>query len=257
MTLSSGISKRFKQPFVLDDDGLRRIEGVLTKAASTYIEPLAVTYHAQREDDRFYETHDIDEVLADPNVKHRRIRLLGIELRKKSSLNTDDPKDGDRVAWIVFDKDQPPIPDPDVRIRIRSPEKTWALMLADDLEPQVIRLHRSKGFPTWILFTFAPILGLIFYKISFTLGTTGPRLFLHFGFGVMAYMIGLATIALFNGVKHDHFVVSKFLAPEYVFLWGDELTSFAERESLRKNLFWVVLVGFFVSLFAGVATLLI
>ena len=142
----------------------------MVKATSTYSEELKVTFHVEREDDRFYETHDLDEVLADPNIAGHSIQLLGIELRKASSLAQPQGPDVDLVAWIVFDKDSAPFQTPNVKLRVSSPDKTWALMLADEIEPQLVRLFRAKAFQNWIFFLFAPLLGLAVYRASTSLG---------------------------------------------------------------------------------------
>ncbi len=255
MTLSSGIEKRFKAAFVLDGDNLRRLEGVMLKAQSTYSEDLSITYHVEREDDRFYETHDIDDVLADPNIAGRSIRLLIVELRKVSSLALPLAPDDGPVARIVFDKDRPPFQTPKVLLRVSSPQMTWALMLADDIEPHLIRTFRAKAFPKWIFFLFVPLIGLGVYRAGKLLGFDSAIDFGIFS-SVLFATLGLA-ISTTSYLWNTKLQTSSFLNATPVFLWGDELTAFRERESLRKNVFWVVLVGFFVSLVAGIVTLLV
>lgn len=257
MSLTSGISKRYKQLFILDDDGIRRIEGVLTKASTTYSEPLKITYHVEREDDRFFETHDIADVLADPNVKDKRIKLVGIELRKESSLELAGPKEADGVAWIVFNKDEPPFQTPDVRIKVSSPDKTWALMLADELDPQISRLFKIKPFPSWIFLLFAPMFGLIFYRLSLYLGFLNPKTLIHGILSTILFILVLWGIRLYNHVSEDRLWISKFFHSEPVFLWGDELSTFHEKENLKKNIFWGVIVAFIISVLASLFTLLI
>lgn len=257
MSLSSGIAKRFKQLFVLDDDGLRRIEGILNKAAQSYSEPLKVTYHVEREDDRFFETHELDDVLADPNVRGRRIKLIGIELRKVSSLQGDDEKGEGRVALIVFDKDEPPFQEPDIRVRISSPDKTWALMLADEVEPQLTRLFKIKRFPIWVFYLFAPIFGLVVYRSSVYFGNASPRTVLHGLLGIATFALGVIGTRAYGRLSENKSWLAKHFAAEPIFLWGEEVTAYNERETIKKNIFWVVIVGFFVSFVASIATLLL
>ena len=71
------------------------------------------------------------------------------------------------------------------------------------------------------------------------------------------FIVALIAYAAANGIAENKLWPFRHLAAAPVFLWGEELASFQERESLRKNLFWVVIVGFFVSLVAGIATLLV
>lgn len=257
MDLSSGIQKRFKKLFVLDEEGLRRIDGVLSKAAAGYSERLAVVFRVEREDDRFYETSSIDEVLADPNVPTRRIRLLGVELRKAASSN--QPLNArDRIGWVVFDKDEPPMREPDVRVRIACADKTWALMLADELEPQIERLFKVKAFPAWIVLLFVPPVGLIAYRAARYFGasiSSGLRQAVVAGL-VLALAYAVAGFYMRNVAEGTPRLFRR-LSDDSVFLWGDELTAFADREAFRRNVVWVVGVGFLVSFAAGVATLLL
>lgn len=256
MELSSGIQKQFKKLFVLDEDGLRRIEGVLSKASSTYKDKLEVVFHVKREDDRFYETHSIDDVLLDPNVRERRIRLLAVELRS-TALESKETQDN-RIAWVVFDKDQPPMQRPRVRIRIACADKTWALLLADELEPQIERLFRIKAFPTKVFLLAAPIVGLITYRIAKHFGAT-----LSEGVGSGAVATGIVAFTYAFLGFYVHYIAEspppmfRRLLDEPVFLWGDEAAAFAERETFRRNVVWVVGIGFIVSLGAGIATLLL
>jgi hypothetical protein len=247
MALESGIAKRFKKAFVLDEDGLRRLEGVLTKAITTYPEPLTITFRVEREDDRFFETHSIDEVLADPNIDNRSIRLLALELRAEWLA----------VAEIRFDKDRPPFQEPDVKFHISCPDKTWALMLADEIEPQLTRLFKAKPFPKWIFFLFTPLIGLAAYRLSTYLGMGSLSSSSDAIIVMFCFLVLLLSLNTANALASRKLWLFKLITAEPVFLWGEQLTTFNDRESLRKNLFWSVLVGFFVSLIAGFATLLV
>jgi hypothetical protein len=257
LTLASGIYKRYKQLFALDDDGLRRIEGILKKAAANYSEPLTVTFHVQREDDRFYETESIDEILSDPNLPEHRIRLLGIELRKTAALKEVKDRDQDKVAWIVFDKDEPPVQQPDVRIRISSPDKTWALMLADELEPQVTRLFKIKTFPNWIFLLFAPVIAMIGFRLSVWAGLPPPQPWKNGLWTAGGYIAIVLLLMAHTAIAEKKFRWLRIFASEPLFRWGEEISHAAERESLRRNIWWVVIVGFVVSLAAGFVPLLL
>lgn len=257
MALASGISKRYKNLFILDEDGLRRIEGVLVKAASTYPEPLTVTYHVRREDDRFYETHNIDEVLTDPNVSGRRIKLLGIELRKTSSLTDQKDDDTNPIAWVVFNKDEPPFEVPDVRVRISCSDKTWALMLADELEPQLTRLFKVKKFPSWVFILFTPIITLVAYRASSWLGFEDKEAITHAKLTAIFYILAILVFYLHYRTSERKIRALSITASEPVFLWGEEISAFIDREAIKKNIFWVLIVGFIVSFIAGAITLLL
>lgn len=257
MALASGIYKRYKKLFALDDDGLRRIEGVLKKAAASYSEPLTVVFHVQREDDRFYETESVDEVLSDPNVPEKRVRLLGIELRQTAALNDPKEQDQDRVAWVLFDKDEPPFQEPSARIRISSPDKTWALLLADELEPQVTRLFKVKKFPNWVFLLFTPIFALIGYRASTWLGYLMPENLRHGVWTGLGFCAFIALLMAHTAIAEKKFKLVRILSSEPIFLWGEEISHSEDRETLRKNIFWVIVIGFIVSVLAGFVPLLL
>ena len=255
MTLSSGISKKFKSRFLLEEDDLRRIEGILAKAQSSYQEPLLLVYHVEREDDRFFQTHEIDEVLADPNVKNRRISLIGVGL-ENAAQSTPNSSRGDSVVSIWFNTNEhnayfvPP-----VEIRISSPNRTWALLLADELEPQITRIFKVKSFPTWALLLPASLLAYGIYRLTIALGVPPTK---SATLGVIGTMLIASLVSIFMYLSRAN-VVAPWLFKNFSgsshFLWGDEPYYFAKREKLRSNLFWVIFIGFFVSLLAGIATL--
>lgn len=256
VTLTSGIYKRYKKLFILDDDGLRRIEGVLRKAAAEYSEPLHVVFHVRREDDRFYETENVDEVLSDPNITDKRIKLLGIEVRKVR-VPEQDGQEHDRIAWVVFDKDDPPMQTPEVVLRISSPDKTWALMLADALEPQITRLFKVKRFPNWLFLLFAPIGGLIAYRISKSYPSSSDEAMSIARLTSVACLALVLTLMVHTRIAEKKFRILRIFSSEPVFHWGEEVASSGDRDALRKNILWVVVIGFIVSLLAGLVPLLI
>lgn len=256
LALASGIYRRYKKLFALDDDGLRRIEGILKKAASNYREPLSVTFHVEREDDRFYESESVDEILSDPNVPEHRIRMLAIELRKTAALEESKEREYDKVAWVVFDKDEPPVQTPDVRVHISSPDRTWALLLADELEPQVTRLFKVKKFPNWVFILFAPVFMIIGYRISIFMGSPIPKAIGNAVFTTVGFIMVVLLLMAHTAIAEKKFPLLRTLASEPLFLWGEEISHAADRDALRKNILWVVIVGFLVSLVAGLIPVL-
>jgi len=196
-------------------------------------------------------------LLSDPNLPDRRVKLLDIELRKTAGHLDPKNENPDRVVWITFDKDDPPFQVPEVRVRISSPDKTWALLLADELEPQVSRLFKTKSFPNWIYLLFAPVVALIGYRISIWAGYSMPRPIAH---GILAG-VGFTGLILFlevhTRIAEKKFRLMRILASEPTFLWGEEVSNSVDRETLRKNIFWGVIVGFLVSLVAGLVPLLL
>ena len=72
-TLKSGIMRSYRGWFVVDEDALRRLQTVLAKGASSLDFETHVVFRVDREDDRFYETTDLDDVLSDANLPGKRV----------------------------------------------------------------------------------------------------------------------------------------------------------------------------------------
>ncbi len=256
MSLSSGIFKRYKKEFVLDEDGLRRIEGVLLKAAQEYEKELNLTYRVEREDDRFYETHDISDVLEDPNIKNKKIKMLGIDLREKDN-EASGHMENNSIVRIIFDKeDEPPIYQRNVIVSVSSQNKTWALIFADEIESQIVRLFKSRSLFRWLPPLFMVLLILVIYKYHEAIdGEEFNRLKTGIRAVITSLLIGGGTYVLAKTIWYPKWV-RRIFGPESVFLWGEEEVEYLEREKLRKNIHWTILVGYFVSFFASMATIL-
>src|SRR5437868_2512427 len=84
--LRSGIAKYYGKAFVLEEDSLRRIQAVLEKAAKELPEETEILFRVEREDDRFYETANLDDVFSDPNIRGRRIGVIYIVLSKSKPI---------------------------------------------------------------------------------------------------------------------------------------------------------------------------
>ena len=247
MELRSGILKKFKKKFVLDEDSLRRLEGILKKSIDDYEGDLALVYRVEREDDRFFETTKIEDVLADPNVSGKKIDLLGIELREPLE-DTQSTGRYKQIVVIAFDnEDDPPMFKRDVIFSISCSDRTWALLLADEIEPQIERLFKSKQTPRLLLLLLAIPLIPIFLRLLAQMAGAS----FEFRQGAILTVLGIIGIALifFLGkyVGYPNWFKTYF-GPESVFLWGEESSQYPDRENTRQNIKWGVIVAFLVSL---------
>jgi hypothetical protein len=141
--LRAGISKFWRKAFILEEDCLRRIQAILQKMARDLPDPKpAVVFRVEREDDRFYETTDIADVLADPNVSGKRVILVSAELRATDGSDSESDARRNPIAITNFaaeerygrftDRNE-------VRLRISTGDRNWGLLLADEIEPQIQR----------------------------------------------------------------------------------------------------------------------
>lgn len=259
MNLKSGISKRLKMHFILDCDALIRIKGVLDKAAEELNEQLKVVFYIEREDDRFYETTAIEDVVSDANIAGKRVKLVSIEIRKNETDLNNYREWIAKVAFIAGREVYPYYRDQDeINIDIIASDRNWALLLADSLEPQIARTTNHSKLPRWPLYCF---LGLIFYELVYKIYShlkcnipedkVGYVLDLSVVFLFLFSVLVLLFLSYFSRYKRQF--INKIIGPESVFLWGEEERRYSEREKTRHNIFWGVMVAFIVSILSTVA----
>jgi hypothetical protein len=261
MNLTSGISKRFKKPFVLDEDSLRRFHAIIEKSATDLSFSTKVVFHVEREDYRYYETDNIEEIFSDPNIIGKRINELSVELHPENAENTairhiyhSDivyARLPDWTVMIVYSLREKDIsfPNPDmVRLRIATHDKNWALLLADEIEPQIQRTFKAKQTPRWLLWLFVvPFLFLLANPIH---NVAAPYRKNDISTFLLALLV-VASLMIFVFRHNIATFVTRFLGPESVFLWGEEAQSYSSREQVRRSILWGVIVAFLVSFFAS------
>ena len=145
-----------------------------------------------------------------------------------------------------------------VGIKISHPDKNWSLLLADNLNSQVKRTFHAKRTPTWLL--IALLLALYFLGYSFKAKAKKSEIssFLFsaiynpmvFGAGAVWLLMG------WNLISHSDMYI-KFFGPESGFLWGDAKVDILHNESIRSNMFWVVVIGFPLAIVANIASALL
>lgn len=243
--LNSGISREFKGHFVLDDNGLRRIAGVLSEKAQDLPYPCSIVFHVKREDDRFYETTLAEDVLADANTPGSRINLLRIELRNSDPNKVSVPWERDWIVAVQFCRDGNK-----QSINVASEDKNWALLLADAIEPQVTRTFTAKAIPSWML--IPAYVAFAYFLISVT---KSPIPVASDTVSLINFAIGLGALILSASTIEDrNELISKWAGPKSSFQWGEQAISYNQFESTRQNILWVVIVGFSISILATLYT---
>lgn len=249
MKLSSGLNRELPGHFVLDEDGLRRIVGVLQTKASFLAINSAIVFVVNREDDRFYETINISDVLSDPNTAGHLIRSLSIELRIEDPLISAHPWSKNWLARAVYSSSRKDI----IQINVNSDDRTWALLLADELEPQVRRTRSSERISTLLLILFFAAVGVL-------AGTIAKSFLPAFGLTDKAieltvYGIGVVTVLVVMSTLEDRpSWMIHFAGPQSAFNWGERTRVYNSSMERQKNFFWVVIVGLLVSVLSTVYT---
>jgi hypothetical protein len=244
--LNSGVSRELKGHFILNVSSLRSISNILEKRAKDLPYPCSVIFHVKREDDRFYETTQVDEVLEDANTMERKIEQLQIELRNADPNRTIKPWERDWIASVKFNSKEG-----NQKIDVASENKDWALLLSDEIEPHIIKTLTATKIRTWLLLLF-------YFAIAYWLHVT-MQAPLHL---VPTDSIPFIELVVWGGalylttktVDRDDERITRWIGPESSFNWGEQTTSFNKREKLRQNLFWGVGVAFFISIAASLVT---
>jgi hypothetical protein len=190
---------------------------------------------------------NLADVLNDPNVSGKRIRFCALEVRENDPGSQTKPWESDWIVRVGFDRTSRNR----VVFRISTKDRTWALHLADQLEPQIERTFKSYKTPAWwiALCTFALAFFLDNLVTHSSWSCRLPHVLLSW-FPIVVWIAALIFVSAVIGERPDW--AAKFFGPESVFLWGDEVQCFTQREDTRKNIFWIAIVGFLVSLGAGV-----
>jgi hypothetical protein len=247
-SLKSGISKTYNNHFILDEDTIRRLQGVLERAKGTLDEPTEMIISVEREDDRFYEVTNVDEVLTDPNVPVKRITALCFDLRREFL-----PEQHYRyweMDWIVrveFIRDRKHMrsiftpTENEIRLQISSGDKNWALLLSDDIDQLLIGAQRAKSTPRWLLICFLIPIFLLLIKASvetsWAILILGIILFIFFLLFLFALKFLIGTPRWFQ----------LLFGPISSFSWGREELEYRNFEQRRQNIMWTVIVGFILS----------
>lgn len=242
--LASGIQREIEGHFVLDEDGMRRIIGVLKEKAKTLPYKSEVVLAIRREDHRFYETLNIEDVLNDANTLAHRVQSLVIELRIVDSTYRLEPWDRNWVVQVAFKIEKKS----NILINIHSGDRDWALLLADALEPQITRTLASEKIPS---LTLLLLYGGVAAFLITCARTILPQLGIAKSIGdflELATWVGTIVFlfATFDGERAEW--LAKWVGPESSFKWGDQAASFQGRIERQKNIFWAVIVGFIVSI---------
>lgn len=235
----------YRDFFILDEESLRRLEGILQDASSQIQPNPTVVYRVEREDNRFYETVDIAKVLQDANIDGKRIHTVSIELRDPAAQGNRRPAQ-DWIVQVTFKRNKREIfsTHDDVNLRIASDNLTWALKWSDELDPQVMRTLRAKKTSRWLLGLFViPFLVLI-VRTSQSYEDTATS-----GCFVLIATVLAAFLAIWMS-STERF--SRWFGPRSGFLWGEEARDYKDWEDTRKRIVWGIFVAFIISVAASV-----
>lgn len=242
--LASGIQRELTKHFFLDEDGIRRIVGVLREKSASLPYKSDIVLAVRREDDRFYETLNVEDVLSDANTPDRRVQTLAIELRSQDPVRKLEPWDRNWVVQVIYKIGKTS----SIQINIHSDDRDWALLLADTLEPQIARtltLEKISNSTLWML--CAAITAFLVMCARTILPQLSFGKSLAESFEAIAWIAAVIfSLSLFDDERSEW--LAKWAGPQSSFKWGDQVAAFEKCIERQKNIFWAVIVGFVVSI---------
>jgi len=284
MNKKAGIYKEYKKHFLVDEGKLRKLYNIIREYGDKLAVPYLIKMTVRRMDKSFYETTEIDEVLADENADGRTIEFITMELHRKAESN-DNIKETDfdrRKASIILildrhDKEK-------VFFSIQGKNRDWCFLLADELDSNIRRVLTKSpilgNYPLAFvdLFVFIVLTGLLLFYLAFSITTTPPTLSVDqilsmtidartqkllemavnrdsdiLWFGPIMLVI-TAVMMTFIGLRPFSRLFAKM--SRSVFYWGDVAPlhdAFEKRVSLIK---WGVFIAFLVSFGASIISAL-
>lgn len=272
MSERAGLNKRFSHHFILDESKLRKIvDTIRTSALKTSIKT-KITFHISTEDKAFFSTVDINRLLDYENPKGKEIDTLHIELRSEI-----DNEDTELLAHFALSRSR----EDKITISITGPDRDWCFILGEELETQAKRTHTYKDRP-WLQSGLADVLlGISIVAMAMlALAILNPTQALGDTSDISKILtstleqkvnwlieqqarksklaLSLAPIAaifpLMILVQTKPIAALSRLLQRSTFYWGDAKNRHDTHIELMKNVKWVVIIGFVISVVAGLFT---
>lgn len=263
------VKHKFKKGFVLNEEGLRKINDILSNRFKEYHEDLKPMYKVFRKDSFTYSTSNIDDVLKEENSISNEIKAISISCENTSGIEFQlDFEAGERTLLVIEgeDRDLIYLILSDIRNYLNDEVQVKRRIIPDRFTMRMLMLILTMAF---IMLFFATLLNSITSNgiseevlISMTieqkidyliqrnngLGSSGNVL------GGKTYLVlglwlGVMIVMMFGDTLT--FKVLNYLFPQNVFLIGKGIDRYEKQIGLRGKIVWTVFVGAIVSILAG------
>lgn len=250
LTLLSGIDKLYKRDFIVNTDKIKKLKTIFENAIKKYGKNAEIVFYVYREDDRFFDTKNLDPIFSYPNADEKKIVTLNIEIRQNEPGRYSENWQDDYIAQIIFNIQNQKEP---IRFRVFSQNKDWALLLADEIDPHLESMQVKNGLSDFLLIPFYTLLVLlslfVVFKGSWFIEYSNYfKVIIELPIFIFYFYISYATL---NIKKARSNWIRRLLGPESVFYWGAQIDSYDRRKNNRDKLLWGVIVGLVISLVAG------
>lgn len=270
----AGNYKEYIQHFHLGESHLRKIHAVMEEYARKIDHAAYVSIYIERENDSFFETLDLEKILAEENSGTKALKTLSMSIKVPSVANEEKKlsEDSDSKAVIGFTKEK----EPKIRCMTAHNSRDWCFLLIDELDTQIQRVAKEK--PTSIF--KAKAVDLIFALSILTLLVTAIALNIDDSpinvkellkgditqkinylveqsankqkIAYVWFLPGMAGSMLFFLFALEFKPITKLvkISNMSVFYWGDMISVYDSYLQKKIRIKWGVIIAFAVSLAA-------
>jgi hypothetical protein len=136
-------------------------------------------------------------------------------------------------------------------LTIISQDRNWALLMPDELEPQVQRVL-VKSRMSWLAYPAVVVAMMVVGSISEILKAPdegASALLRPYTVWKLSAIVslGILLVWLFKSLPFRFLLpagLGRWFGGESVFLWGKELKQYPQRQRSRRNILWSVVVAF-------------
>lgn len=278
MSIRAGVTKTYKRDFVLDPTMLGSIVDVINEATAKMSRSTTTLFSVYRQDDSFYRTEELAEVLSDDNTSAKAIKSLVIQLIYGDGTST---KDEDIVLVLSCRRFQ----DEKIVLIVDSDEREWSFRLAEQLDTKIGRLLgrprlplQQTGLIDWLAIAAIMVIVLVIYNWTTMSWSEAPDLLTteslssltleeKFDTFMLALQQRLAVTRsqyiyiwplaiVFWGVVLAMITakpISRFLEKysRSAFYWGDAIRAYDRARTMESRVIWSVLGALLITIVGG------
>ncbi len=255
------IDKGYPEFFLLDEAKLRKIVEIIQNYSKKKNEiETELLFEVVHKDNSKYQTDKLENVLSDENITGREISSIIIMLKIKEEGYWRDP-----ICKVQFSTDATyskySFDDKPIQYKIDDDDKAWAYSLGEELDLYIKRtLKGNKRNILKVLEWIDDIFPIVIFCITLLLVFNQfPQINMKLGDLTLSQtLIGLPILIIIIVALYEIYEIfepfsklSKILQGASIFYIGDQIEKYDKRIKMVNNVTWVVIVGFLVSLIAG------
>jgi len=263
--MAASVEHRFTRGFLLDEEKLRKLVSLITERLAKSEPPIPHRFRVFRADSYSYETSNVDDIVNEDHADWRKITRLQIEASREKEFEFEltFSDEGTTLELNGEDRDQVYLLLSDLREYLKNEVNTCLLisrqthMSLSLILPLV--LVAVVGVLTLWKITESPSQADI--QRALDSGQVGEKLDLlvqqlrrpgeHFS--LLAVWFGsmpLMALLMFSGAIRRIIV---FFCPSNLFLFGSQKHKYERRKRLLAKILWALIIGFLISVVAGLA----